>query len=324
MRKMNYIFAIVIILLGISCSNKSSDPNVLQFGKINTQNKEIIISATMTGTKIDSRLHLKIEFENLSNKVLVIEEIKLYNLEGVESRVESILPSLTSIDKNESKTHELIFQSIEDAKIFEISGEPGAFKNKYRLSITYRDESNISQKIPAAFSVDELAFNRYVHDFRSATVYYFLNEDSVFEKNQKIYQTNVLQQSGFVKLSENEVAIAGLNFQIKTYQKRDTIFSKIMMVNHADFSVKIQPNNFDVLKNGVPFKSKTIKFEKIDSHNSNEFILRKGDRGILYFESPYKQPNLNLNKLSMVLKDVLILPNGKTLFINNLNLDYLK
>src|ERR1700754_1733157 len=81
----------------------------------------------------------------------------------------------------------------------------------------------------------------YSEKFKKSITAYSFNTKNGFNEKQKEYLKTLKldNQVPFVYLSEQEIAISGMNFRFKGYYQQDTLHAEIFVVNHAEFPVKV-------------------------------------------------------------------------------------
>lgn len=77
----------------------------------------------------------------------------------------------------------------------------------------------------------------------------------------------------------NPTAVSGLNFRLKNFQKNDSLYATLSIVNHSGFSVKIDTNKLDFkLRETARKNHKQIVLKKVTGSKDEHDIIRKGDR----------------------------------------------
>lgn len=196
------------------------------------------------------------------------------------------------------------------------------------MSINFNEGNNekvyVLNSIQSAQKKAFIAYQQENHT--NSVVAYFFDPSANYLQQQKKYLTNqhLAENTPFIHLNEQEVAIAGLNFRLEAYEKKDTLFAELHIVNHALFPIKINPRKFDIIRSGssaLPV-TESVRLAKISGSQREPEMLRRGDRAVLTIKKV--QSSLTGNQIEILLKNTFILPNGHSLFYKNLNLAQLR
>jgi hypothetical protein len=149
-----------------------------------------------------------------------------------------------------------------------------------------------------------------------------LNVSNGFDEKQKRFLTaNSIstETPPFVHITEQELALSGLNFRIRCFHRKDSLHTEIFVVNHSDMTIRIETSKMDVIVDGLRSEMFDIELSntKVTGSKGEADILRKGDRTIIKMQKYVRDTP---KSLVLVLADSFFLSTGKPLFNDNLEL----
>jgi hypothetical protein len=319
------------IFLFISCiffSCSSRDKTNGNTNKINYQHVEASVEALkvridMNGSFPKNKLLIQMDLENLTNRSIQINQINVENEEGIRARILDTLQFPLIIGAGTVKLTDLNFYPINDFRMFDISGDPGMLRDNYNLIIEYNDLGS-DMTLKKRIDVNKEDYLSYKKMFKETTACYMLKPDSNLASKQSKYQASVLNVASFAHIGDGEIAAAGLNFRIKVFHRNDTTYANLFVVNHAEFPVMINPGKLQI-KSGnskINDKKQSTKIQKIGGSPDDKMIIRNGDRAIISFNFFTKKKQID--DLNLCLKDVFVMPDRKSLFLSNFQLNQIK
>jgi hypothetical protein len=306
---------IFIALLLYSCNNKdkktSNNPNYLIYKSENVTQGTLPVQLQLSGDKANGILTAQLQLSNAGDRNIDIQEIVVATTEGLRSTPENG-NIVFSLKPGADSVLSLKFRPLNDLQLSRVTGMQGIFKPLYNVLITYKTAGNDNLKILTLKSqAEKETYLNYTGKYKKSIIGYSFNTKAGFNQKQKKYLETLKQvsQPPFVYLSEQEIAISGLNFRLKSYYLQDTLYAEFFIVNHADFPVKFIPDAFDIVTNGKtnPGEIKTLTIEKISGAQQDQTMMEKGDRLFIHFKKYFK--------LSMPAKEALTLHVNKAFFL---------
>jgi hypothetical protein len=202
---------------------------------------------------------------------------------------------------------------------------PGFIKPAYNMLISYKTSGNDSLKtLTLKSQVQKDAYQNFARKYKKDITGYSFNTNTDFNANQQKYLKTIKQagQTPFVYLSEQEIAIAGLNFRLKSYSAHDTLHAELFIVNHAEFAVKIVPDAFDITASEKPNQGggKTIHLERLSGMQHDSAMMEKGDRILIHFKKYLKPGTTGNENMVLHLTKAFMLTGRKNLFNEDVQL----
>ncbi|MCO4293516.1 hypothetical protein NF867_11635 [Solitalea sp. MAHUQ-68] len=315
--KHSLVIAITFFILSdcTSFNKKNTSVGKLHFDPVQIQSKLLDGTAHLEGDLKQQKLLLEIKLENNGNTDVDVEDLDLETMEGYQAKL--IGPDIKQFTLRPATDTLIIlqFKPINDIELYMQTGESGKFKPIYNLSLVCVGNEN--DPIKAHFNVLEQDFAEYEKNYRQAVVIYKFNTDAYFTEKQKEYLRQHTHTSPFVHLSNQEIAVSGLNFRLQSFQRNDTLYAQVFIVNHAEFPIKVNSNNFDIVdeNSSIIDKNRTIQFKKIAGQQEEATILRKGDRGLINLSKYLK--GTDRKRLRISFKNTFFISNDKSLFYEN-------
>jgi len=318
----------LILVAGLlySCghANKNSKKNLNDLPYISNpaNNQDISAELNLTGDPGRNELSAQIKLTNSGSSTLDVREIVLTTDEGVRSSpINDFLPFQLAEGKDTALN--LTFNPTNDLKLYQMTGMQGSLKAGYAVTVSYNahGQTNLAAiVINARPGKDE--FIAYKKKYVKPVTGYSFNTRAGFNEAEKKYLTTIrdVKQPPFVYLSDQEIAVSGLNFRLKSYYRQDTLHAEIFVVNHSDFEVKLDTASLDIVADALPAKSKTISIEKISGSQQYLSMIAKDDRILIHFKKHVAIKSPGTQSLTFKLKKAFILKDKKTLFNQDLQL----
>jgi len=268
-------------------------------------------------------LTARLNIGNAGSKPIDIQDIVISTAEGIRSAADSGSISF-SIKPGKDSTLSLKFHPINDGNLYRIAGIRGNFKPGYNLYVTYKMEgANDAATAIVKSQADKSEYTAYVSKYKKPVTGYSFNTKTGFNEREKQY-LETLQQGGqqpFVYLSEQEIAVSGLNFRLHGYILKDTLHAELYILNHSEFPMKIIPGAFDITDNeNTPTGTKFIKLEKISGSQQDLTMMEKGDRVVIHFKKRMNAKSSGKRNLSLHLQKAFMLTGRKNLFNEDVQL----
>ncbi|MDF2433514.1 MAG: hypothetical protein JWP44_3145 [Mucilaginibacter sp.] len=321
-------FVIFATTLFYSCNttNKKSksNKNELEYVSEPVTSGDMSADFSLLGNAANRELNSQIKLTNSVNGIVDVEEIIIATDDGIRSLpIQGFTPF--SLKKGKDTSLSLKFNPTNDLKLFQMTGLPGNIKSAYTISVSYKVAGNdnmLSLALKSRSKKEE--FIAFTKENKIPVTGYSFNTRAGFNEIQKRYLATLKQitQPPFVYLSEQEIAVSGLNFRLKAYYQKDTLHAGLFIVNHADFPVKIIPDSLDVITDGkiLPNESKTITIEKISGSQQDMAMMEKGDRVFILFKKRMDIKTPGKTNLILTIRKAFMLTGKKVLFDQNVQL----
>jgi len=322
------LLTILVITLLYSCSStgKKSKTNAheLSYRAADINDDALAAGISLTGNIDTKELTSQINLSNSGSAALDIQEIVVSTAEGLRSVPITAFEHL-SLSQGKDTTLALKFNPLNELKLYQVTGLQGNFKPVYITRITYKVAGNDSLKtlqLTSAAEKDE--YMAYSSKYTMPITGYSFNTKTGFNEQQQKYLLSLKQfpPAPFVYLSEQEIAIAGLNFRLKSYHRHDTLYTELSIVNHADFPVKIIQDAFDITTGNKPLPGefKKITLEKVSGTQQTPEMMEKGDRVVIHFKKYLKTANPAKDTLTLNIHNAFVLSGKKDLFARDIQL----
>lgn len=325
--KLSLLLLLLTATILSGCTNNKKQQNnaneiVYQTGNINSG--PLQIESDLKGNIEQQDLSLQIKLSNTESKDFQIQEIAVNAPNGSNSLpITAFAPFLLKQGKDTTLT--LKFSPFNDYKLYQITGMHGGFKPVYNIAISYNSSSSKSMSTLSVKSAAEKdQYLTYSKKNIMPVIGYSFNTGNGFNEKQKRYLETLKQvpQPPFVFLSDQEIAVCGLNFRLKNYYLKDTLHAELFIVNHANFQVKIIPDSLDLTISGksLPGETKTVAIEKVSGTHQNLAMMEKGDRVLIHFKKHMKINNKGNETLQFHINKAFILKGNKVLFSEDIQL----
>jgi hypothetical protein len=199
---------------------------------------------------------------------------------------------------------------------------PGLVDSSYSLSVFYSLEGKEGVRVVnLVSSMPEEMFSLYRKFYDTPIqIYYFNTANGFGEKQRQLLKTNtVMKTPSFVHITEQEVAVSGLNFRVKCFYRKDSVHTEIFAVNHSDMTIRMDTSKIDVIVDGTQGEDSSTQFkiEKVTGSKDEVDILRKGDRVIITMRKYVRD---DPERLWLAVAESFFLSTGNPLFNDNLEL----
>lgn len=253
-----------------------------------------------------------------------IQEIAIATNGGLRSLPENGSGSF-SLRPGSDSTVILKFQPVNDLKFYQVTGLQGSLKSAYSILISYKTAGNESfLTLSVKSQTDKKSYQDYTRKYNKPVTGYSFNTKTGFNENEKKYlQTfGLSDQPGFVYLSEQEIAVSGLNFRLNSYYRQDTLHAELSVLNHAGFPVKFIPDVFDITAGETQHHSgnEIISIEKTSGSQQDPYVMEKGDRLLIHFKKYLQIKTPESETLLVRLRKAFVLNGPKNLFDQDVQL----
>lgn len=265
-----------------------------------------------------------IKLNNADAKPAEIQEILISTTDGIRSSPKTGNSSIV-LRPGTDTTFSIKFHPLNDLKLFRVTGMPGFIKPAYNILISYKTAGSDSSKtLTLKSQAQPGAYQNFAQKYKKAITGYSFNTKTDFNENQKKYLKTIKQagQTPFVYLSEQEIAVSGLNFRLKSYTALDTLHAELFVVNHADFAVKIISEAFDITSSqetGIN-GGKSIHLERLSGMQHDSAMMGKGDRILIHFKKYLNPGAPEKENLVLHLTKAFMLTGRKNLFNEDVQL----
>lgn len=266
-------------------------------------------------TNHDPDLKLNIELKNKSPFDIIINRVSLENSGGIQAKPKESISGNVINTKTKSSV-QLSFTPINNYELYALTGNYGLFLQNYYVIIDLKIDNQI-KSLRLEIQMLEDQYQLYIKNTENSFIAYKFKKDDFFIRNQEEYLKKIVDGSTFVNITDNELAVAGLNFRTQSYWEHDTLYTNLFLVNHAEFSLAIDTSEFDIDHKSTLDKKRIVNIEKISGDIAEPTILRKGERCIITLKKLKRNVNDNL---VMSILNTFSLTNGKSLFAQNLEL----
>jgi hypothetical protein len=322
------LLLILTVALFYSCTNNNkktlSNANELAYNADNINTGALNVEPALTGDIKQQELSAQLKLSNIESKDLEIQEIAISTIDGSHSLPTSAFTPFL-LKQGSDTTITLKFNPYNNYKLYQITGMHGSFKPTYNFYITYKvTGSDSTSTLSLKATAEKSEYLAYLKKYVKPVIGYSFDTGGGFSENQRKYLETLKQlpQPPFLFLSNQEIAISGLNFRFKNYYQEDTLHADLFIVNHSDFVVKIIQNAFDITVEDKlsPGDVKTISIEKVSGTQQNLSMLEKGDRVLIHFKKHIKLKAPEKETLQLNLAKVFIVKGDKALFAEDIEL----
>ena len=320
-----FLFILPLSVL-FSCCNPDqqqtgTDSDTLIYEIEPAQTKSLSVRAQLKGIPNPQKLELELQLSNLAEEELQVKEIIISTPEGLHSTPVNFNQKALTLSADRDTSLSYTFQPVNDPVLYKNTEMPGILKPRYTLSIVYiLKGKKDARAIDLKAKLPNGKYQQYEEEYQIPVTAYRFNTTSQFSKIQQQYLEglNLPGTTPFVHLSDQEIAVSGLNFRLQSYQKRDSLYAKILLVNHSDFPLKIDTTQLGFVYDGSKGSQNNVILNKVTGSKEEYDILKKGDRMLISFRRFSKDQNHP--KITISLKNSFILPTGKSLFYDDLEI----
>jgi hypothetical protein len=314
-----------LILYGCKQEKKTTvNANELAYTANDTTSGALSAKLTLIANGPSNNVTATIKLSNADANQVDIQDILISTTDGIRSSPETGNSSI-ALRPGTDTTFSIKFHPLNDLKLFQVTGMPGFIKPAYNVLISYKTTGSDSLKtltLKSQAQPDD--YQNFARKYKKSITGYSFNTKTDFNANQRKYLKTIklAGQTPFVYLSEQEIAVSGLNFRLKSYNEHDTLHAELFVVNHAEFAVKIIPGAFDIVpseKTGSG-AGKTINLERLSGMQHDSAMMEKGDRILIHFKKYLKQGASGKENLILHLTNAFMLTGKKNLFNEDVQL----
>jgi hypothetical protein len=293
----------------------------LNYTQTDMQSDQLSVRLNLTANIKTQELQADLELNNPGDNPITISEIEISTPEGLRSIPKTGSMSSIILQPGENKAVSLKFQPLNDLREYQLTGRNGYFKSSYNLLIT----SKVNRNVPPLYTIIKanLApsdYSAYLNKYKTTATSYSLNTKSDFTSKQSVYFSSLkkVKQPPFIFVSDQEIAVSGVNFRLSSYCEHDTLNAQIFIVNHSEFPVTINKDKLDFLyaNESLSVHQKDIKVVKVSGSQQKD-LIDKGDRVLIHFKKYFKNSD-NMAVLSF--NKAFELSDQVPLFKNNIEL----
>lgn len=323
MRTLMIFLLLPILLIACNSSNDTSTDSeeTIVFSARPVKTQSLYAKPTLKAVLKDQQLRLTLELEKLTDKKIIVKEIVLNNPGGLNSFPNNVQLKRLPVINDKDTTLVLTFNHINNNKLFQATGLPGMIDSVYHLSVVFSLEGIEGVRtMNLDFKMPEELFLAYKKKYNTQVQVYNLNAAKGFDERQRQYllKEKITPNSPFVHMSEQELALSGLNFRFKCFHKDDSLHAEIFVVNHSDLTIRLDTTKLNLIVNNAPDSiTKLISINKVTGSLHDKDILRKGDRVICTLRKHVPE---SPEKIQLASADCFFLSSGKKFFIEPLEL----
>lgn len=321
---MKIFFPILLLTLTFGCNTDQKlkkNKGDLHYASIAEHFDFLSAKLNLTANIKNQELLVGLKLTNPSSRVITIQQITISTPGGFRSFPETgnIKPIVLDAGKDTLTT--LKFKPVNDLKVFMITGKQGYLKPEYKISVFYKvqgDEKMLTMDLNTQITASD--YKVYISKYKLPFTGYSFNTETNFAQIQKDYlETLKLSDQPFTYVSQQELALTGLNLWMKGVCEHDTLKAELLVVNHEAYSIKIVPDSLDFIYKGDTSSggSKTIDLEKISGSQENKTMMEKGDQVIIHFKKPFKGSH---KAIMLFFRHAFVLSASKPLFNDNIEL----
>ncbi len=303
--KIPLLLILLIVLFSCNSHHLSKTNNGdLNYSQTTAQSSNLSAELNLSANIKGQELLAVLQITNTGSKPISIQQIEISTPDGLRSLPENGNIDSLILDAGKDTVLSVKFTAMNDLKMFRLTGRSGYFKPAYNILISYKESgSNPVSSMSLKAQMPAADYKAYLSKYKASLTSFSFNTKTDFTTKQKRYLETLKQvdQPPFVFVSEQEIAVSGLNFRLKSFCEHDTLNAELFIVNHASFPVKINKDAINFTYPGEPADSlKSVQVEKISGPQQNMDLLEKGDRVLIhfkkYFKDPGKQIQLSFNK----------------------------
>jgi hypothetical protein len=316
----NFYLIHVAILLLLACSKKNdSSPDILNYKTKEIHSKYLKTGIDFKGNVSEHTILANITLTNIYSLPVHIYNIELKTDEGLwatspqDAERYEILP-------NKDTVLSFSFTPVNNAELFKTTGLRGKLLQHYTMVINFEVDGEKYQ-LNVENTADKEEYYSKV-EVKKDTFYVFtIHNDSQFVNSQKDYEksmSDLKKESDFVYVSENEIAVSGLNLKFHSYIAKDTLYAEIGAINHSKFDVLLDTNNLGITNSCDSKKILSVR-KQVGLEVDDELLkLRTSDRMRVRYK--HYCTKLMSNDLKLRLKDLFKTKNNQSLFFGDIKL----
>jgi len=314
------IFFVSACLISCETSDRK-DASSIAFTTKPVQSQSLLVVPTLKCFPSQQGLELNLTLKNLLAEKITITEIALQNSKGLKSVDERIAGNTICVSKNADTTIVQMFQPVNDKQLFQTTGLPGLIDSAYQISVFYSVEGKEGIRVvnlASRMATKTFLLYRELYDV-PVHAYHFNMNDGFADKQKRFLQASLIASAPpFVHVTEQEIAISGLNLRMKCYHRKDSLQAEIFMVNHSDMTIRIDTSKMDLIIDAPNENQRCrLSIEKVTGSKTEPAILRKGERTMIRMR---KYVHDDPKRILFTVSESFFLPTDKLLFSDDLEL----
>lgn len=265
-------------------------------------------------------MDLTLEFKNLADGRITIDDVSFANKNGLTTSAERIGIGQLTLPAGTDTAVRATFRHVNDKKLFSDTGLPGMIDSIYTVTVFYTiagKEGTRVMDLQSSMASKKYMAYREMHD--APVQVYTLKTSSGFEEKQKIFMVSTMKSPipPFVHMTEQEVAMSGLNLKLKCFHMKDSLYTEIFAVNHSEMTTVIDTAEIEMIVDGLAARTSdtSVSLEKVTGSRDAPNILAKGDRIILKMRLKIEE---RPRKVVLPISKWMMLEGGRKLFSDDL------
>ncbi len=320
---MRVICYISVTLFAVwSCDTKNTtttierDLKYIAFETAPVQSPSLLVNPSLRCFPGEQSLELTLQLKGLVPEPITVQETIVHNSRGLRSGVVSGIK--LPIEKDTTVSHR--FSPVNDAKLFQTTGLPGLIDSVYHIDVFYTIAGKDGVRVINLVSkMRHDTFVAYRKAYAAPVEIYSFDIGSGFDERQRqfLLTKNIASPTPFVHITEQELALSGLNFKLKCFHRNDTLVAEVFAINHSDMTVRIDPSMITLLGPGIESYQDNLTLEKVTGSKNDPDVLRKGDRASITIRL---HAHASPDELKLIVKDAFSGSTGTKLFAEDLKL----
>ncbi|HEY3406521.1 MAG TPA: hypothetical protein VGK59_24200, partial [Ohtaekwangia sp.] len=215
---MRIIPLFLFLFVGLVCC-KPHHPETtgsIVFTTTPVQSSSLLVKPTLKCYPGKQHLELDLRMESLTPEKITITEIVLSSTKGLRSLDERIAGKTFTIPAKGDTTFLLTFNPVNDNALFQTTGMPGLIDSVYTLDVFYSVDGKQDVRVVKLMSrMPEEVFLAYRKFYSIPVQIYQCNTENAFGEKQRqfLMTSGIIHKDPFVHVTEQEVAVSGLNFR---------------------------------------------------------------------------------------------------------------
>ncbi|HVW16353.1 MAG TPA: hypothetical protein VHB54_21145 [Mucilaginibacter sp.] len=215
----------------------------------------------------------------------------------------------------------VIFNPVNDIKVYQVTGRQGHLKPEYKISIAYKaGNSATTHTLDVTAHVQPDDYNIYLSRYVKPYTGYSFNTATNFNDLQSRYMDSLhLSLNNFAFVAQQELALTGVNIWMKTICENDSITAEFLVVNHDEYRIKINPDSLDFVsgRGASTAGHNNIEIKKMPGSTTDKTVLEKNDRVLITVKKYFNPVG---NRATLRLKHAFMWNGKRPLFYDNVEL----
>lgn len=271
-------------------------------------------------TSKQEQLQLKILIRNTSGSPLEVHplEAALHTQDERRQQPLNISAEAKSIPAGEEKVYTLLYQPVNDLFLYQRSGLQGPWLQEYRLPLSFI--SGLRDTLSFCFPEEDYLKYMAAAALKKPVLYKPTHETTAPEaaRRQEAYLRGIVgigqnAEAGSAYFSEQEFFSGGINVRHALFQRGDSVYLQLQLINHAPYVLELIPAKVAVSYRGEAYSP--VRITGNASSNKDSYHVRKGERQALTLV--YKAPAAD--SLIVSLAGVQLVESKKPLFQEDFN-----